>query len=234
MSNESISPERKKKLAELRPSGSMGFRLVKRVVDIVGSAILMIPIGAVIGISAIAIKKEDGGPIFYMAERTGRFGKPFRMFKLRSMMVNAPDIRLSDGSTYNGDDDPRVTKFGKFARKTSIDELPQVINILKGDMSFIGPRPDTPMYLSQYTDEELIALTVRPGITGYNQALNRNSVLTKEKLKNDVYYVKHLSLGFDLKIIVMTIDTVMHHKNINRTDANKRDTYVLNNDGTRK
>lgn len=234
MSNESISPERKKKLAELRPSGSMGFRLVKRVVDIVGSAILMIPIGAVIGISAIAIKKEDGGPIFYMAERTGRFGKPFRMFKLRSMMVNAPDIRLSDGSTYNGDDDPRVTKFGKFARKTSIDELPQVINILKGDMSFIGPRPDTPMYLSQYTDEELIVLTVRPGITGYNQALNRNSVLTKEKLKNDVYYVKHLSLGFDFKIIVMTIDTVMHHKNINRTDANKRDTYVLNNDGTRK
>lgn len=137
MSNESISPERKKKLAELRPSGSMGFRLVKRVVDIVGSAILMIPIGAVIGISAIAIKKEDGGPIFYMAERTGRFGKPFRMFKLRSMMVNAPDIRLSDGSTYNGDDDPRVTKFGKFARKTSIDELPQVINILKGEKDII-------------------------------------------------------------------------------------------------
>ena len=111
------------------------------------------------------------------------FGKTFKMFKLRSMKVNAPDIRLADGSTYNGDDDPRVTKFGKFARKTSIDELPQVINILKGDMTFIGPRPDTPVGSAAYTEEEKIILTVRPGVTGYNQAVNRNSVLTKEKRK---------------------------------------------------
>src|SRR5699024_990117 len=165
----------------------------------------------------IFIKVEDGGPIFYMAERTGRFGIPFKMYKLRSMKVNAPDIRLADGSTYNGEDDPRVTKFGKFARKTSIDELPQIINILKGDMSFIGPRPDTPMYLEKYTPEERIILTVRPGITGYNQAINRNSVLTKEKLKNDIFYVKHMSLLFDIKIIFMTISTVLRHKNINRT-----------------
>lgn len=233
MSNETISPELQKKLSELKPSGSLGFRFVKRAVDIAGSAILMIPIGAVIGVSAIAIKKEDGGPVFYIAERTGRFGKPFKMYKLRSMKVNAPDIRLADGSTYNSDDDPRVTKFGKFARKTSIDELPQVINILKGDMSFIGPRPDTPMYLSQYTDEERIVLTVRPGITGYNQALNRNSVLTKEKLKNDMYYVQHLSLGFELKIIFMTIDTVVRHKSINRSSIDKKNIYILNEDGTR-
>ena len=213
-----------------KPSGSLAYRFIKRMFDITCSAILMIPVGIVIGLSAVAIKAEDGGPVFYMASRTGRYGKPFKMFKLRSMKVNAPDIRLADGSTYNGDDDPRVTKFGKFARKTSIDELPQIINILKGDMTFIGPRPDTPMYLDKYTDEEKIVLTVRPGITGYNQAVNRNSVLTKEKLKNDIYYVEHLSLWFDIKIVFMTIATVLGHKNINRVDTDASETYVLQNE----
>lgn len=122
----------------LKPSGSLIYRFVKRVFDIMCSVILLIPIGVVIAISTVLIKLEDGGPIFYMAARTGRFGKPFKMFKLRSMKVNAPDIRLADGSTYNGEDDPRVTKFGKFARKTSIDELPQIINVLKGDSGIIG------------------------------------------------------------------------------------------------
>ena len=200
------------------PSGSMAYRFIKRSFDIVCSAILMIPVGIVIGISAIAIKKEDNGPVFYMANRTGRYGKTFRMFKLRSMKVNAPDIRLADGSTYNGENDPRVTRFGKFARKTSIDELPQIINIFKGDMTFIGPRPDTPIGSAAYTEKEKIVLTVRPGVTGYNQAVNRNAVLTKEKLKNDIYYVEHLSLWFDIKIVFMTIATVLEHKNINRTN----------------
>lgn len=213
-----------------KPSGSLAYRFIKRAFDIMCSTLLMIPVGIVIGISAIAIKVEDGGPVFYMANRTGRYGKPFKMLKLRSMKVNAPDIRLADGSTYNGDDDLRVTKFGKFARKTSIDELPQIINILKGEMTFIGPRPDTPMYLDKYTDEEKIILTVRPGVTGYNQAVNRNSVLTKEKLKNDIFYVEHLSLWFDIKIVFMTIVTVLGHKNINRVNTDDNGTYVLEND----
>lgn len=217
---------------EMKPSGSLPFRAIKRTFDLLCSLILMIPIGIVIVISAIFIKAEDGGPVFYMAERTGRFGIPFRMYKLRSMKVNAPDIRLADGSTYNGEDDPRVTRFGRFVRKTSIDELPQVINILKGDMSFIGPRPDTPMYLDKYTDEERMVLTVRPGITGYNQAINRNAVLTKEKLKNDVYYVKHLSLWFDIKIVFMTVITVLNHRNINRSTVTDGDTYILEEDKT--
>ena len=215
--------------SEMKPSGSYLYRFIKRLFDVFVSAILMIPIGIVIGISGLIIYFEDKGPVFYMADRTGRFGKIFKMYKLRSMKVNAPDIRLADGSTYNGDDDPRVTRFGKFARKTSIDELPQVINVLKGDMTFIGPRPDTPVGSAEYTDEEKIILTVRPGITGYNQAINRNSVLTKEKLKNDIYYVKHLSLWFDIKIIFMTIATVLGHKNINRADSNIEDTYILEN-----
>ena len=207
-------------------SGSLVFRFTKRTFDILLSLILMIPVILIVIISYIFIKIEDGGPLFYKAERTGLFGIPFKMYKLRSMKENAPDIRLEDGSTFNGDDDPRVTKFGKFARKTSIDELPQIINVLKGDMSFIGPRPDTPMYLDKYTDEEKIIFTVRPGITGYNQAINRNSVLTKEKLENDVYYVKHLSLFFDFKIIFMTINTIIMRKNINRNYEESKDTFV--------
>ena len=218
---------------KMKPSGSVIYRFIKRLFDVVVSAILMIPIGIVILVSAIFIKAEDNGPVFYMADRTGRFGKVFKMYKLRSMKANAPDIRLADGSTYNGDDDPRVTKFGKFARRTSIDELPQTINILKGDMTFIGPRPDTPIGSAAYTDEEKIILTVRPRITGYNQAVNRNSVLTKEKLKNDIYYVKHQSLWFDIKIVFMTIATVLGHKNINRTDISTENAYVLEKDGTK-
>ncbi|MDB1750811.1 sugar transferase [Enterococcus avium] len=194
------------------------YRFIKRSFDIIFSIFLIIPVGLVLLISAILIKIEDNGPLFYMADRTGRFGKPFKMFKLRSMKVDAPDIRLADGSTYNGKDDPRITKFGKFARKSSIDELPQIINILKGDMTFIGPRPDTPMYLDKYTEEEKIILTVRPGVTGYNQAINRNTVGTKEKLANDIYYVKHMSVKFDIRIIFMTIKIVLNGKDVYRSD----------------
>lgn len=204
---------------KMKVASNLFYRIIKRFFDIIFSLILLIPIGLIILISAIVIKIEDRGPVFYMAERTGRNGKTFRMFKLRTMKVNSPDIRLSDGSTYNGDDDPRVTKFGRFARKTSIDELPQVINIILNHMTFVGPRPDTPIGLAAYTEEEKVILRVKPGITGYNQALHRNSVLTKEKLKNDVYYVEHLSLLFDIKIVLMTIGTVLGRKNINRNVA---------------
>lgn len=211
-----IDKQLKQEVNNLRPSGNLFYRFIKRGCDIIIAFILMIPVSIIIAISALLIKIEDGGPVFYMATRTGRYGKPFKMFKIRSMKVNAPDIRLPDGSTYNGKDDPRVTRFGRFARKTSIDEVPQVINVIKGDMSFIGPRPDTPIYLDKYTEDEKIILTVRPGITGYNQVVNRNSVLTKEKLKNDIFYVKNLSLRFDIKIFFMTIFTVLSHRNVNR------------------
>lgn len=189
---------------------------IKRTFDILLSILLIIPVFIIIIISGILIKLEDGGTIFYNTERIGKYGKIFRMYKLRTMKENSPDIRLKDGSTYNSDNDPRLTKFGRIARKTSIDELPQIINVLKGDMSFIGPRPDTPAYLDKYTNDELIILTVRPGITGYNQAINRNSVLTKEKLRNDIHYVKNLSISLDIKILFMTFVTVLFSKNVNR------------------
>lgn len=164
----------------------------------------------------IAIKLDDGGPLFHMASRIGKDGRIFKMYKFRSMIVNAPDLRMEDGSTYNAEDDPRVTRVGRFLRKTSLDEIPQLLNVLIGDMALIGPRPDSAFYLKHYTPEERVILTVRPGITGWNQAVNRNSVGTKEKLQNDIYYVEHLSFAFDLKVIWLTVKTVLSHKDVYR------------------
>ena len=159
----------------------------------------------------------DKGPMFYSGMRLGRFGKPFPMHKFRSMKVNAPDVRLKDGSTYNGDDDPRVTKLGKFIRKTSLDEIPQILNVLKGDMSLIGPCPDPLDWLDKYKEEEKVFLNVRPGITGYNQAYFRNSADAQEKIDNDVYYAKNISFVLDVKIIFKTIKTVLFRENVNVT-----------------
>jgi len=162
----------------------------------------------------------DFGPVFYNGPRIGRGGKVFKMCKFRSMKVNAPDIRTADGSTYNGDDDPRVTKIGRFMRKTSIDEIPQFLNVLAGQMSFVGNRPDTPRMLDVYTEEQKVWLfKVKPGITGYSQAYYRNSTTNEEKIANDIYYAKHESFAFDVRIILRTIKTVVCRENINRSDA---------------
>lgn len=188
----------------------------KRLIDFC-IAIVSFPFVLMLCLSVwIAIKCDDGGPLFHMASRIGRNGQIFKMYKFRSMIVNAPDLRMEDGSTYNAEDDPRVTKVGRFLRRTSIDEVPQLINVLIGDMALLGPRPDSAFYLEHYTPEERIILTVRPGISGWNQVVNRNSVGTKEKLKADIYYVNHLSFLFDCKVIWMTFKTVFSHKNVYR------------------
>lgn len=158
---------------------------------------------------------EDKGPIFYKATRIGKRGNMFSMYKFRSMKVNAPDIRLLSGDTFNGNNDPRVTKIGGFLRKNSIDELPQFLNVLNGTMSFIGPRPDTLDFLDIYEDKYPDILTIKPGLTGYNQAYFRNSIGGEEKMKNDNYYVEHLSLWMDTKIVFKTIKTVLFRENIN-------------------
>ncbi|MBO4843969.1 MAG: sugar transferase [Bacteroidales bacterium] len=188
----------------------------KRVIDFLLSFIALPFVLLLCVFVWIAVKCDDGGPLFYMASRIGKGGKIFKMFKFRSMKVNAPDIRLEDGSTYNAADDPRVTKVGKFLRSTSLDEVPQLLNVFLGHMALIGPRPDSAFYLEHYTPEERIILTVRPGITGWNQAINRNSVGTKEKLRNDIYYVQHLSFLFDLKVMWLTIKKVLSHNDVYR------------------
>ncbi len=187
---------------------------IKRLLDIVFSLIGIVFFIPILLIVSPLIWLEDRGSIFYNANRLGRDGKVFRMYKFRTMKENAPDIRNKDGSTYNGDDDPRLTRIGKILRKTSLDELPQLINVFIGNMSFIGPRPDLPEHIKQYDDVEKLKLNVLPGITGYNQAYYRNSIDWHERLKNDVYYVNHISFIFDLKIIFKTIFTVLLRKGI--------------------
>ena len=187
----------------------------KRLFDILGSLLALPFVLIIIIVVAPFIYLEDKGSIFYLAPRRGRYGKIFKMFKLRSMKMNAPDIRNADNSTYNSPDDPRITKIGKFIRKTSIDELPQFFNVLIGDMSFIGPRPvtiDRP--LEEYDEKRRTRLEVRPGITGYSQAYFRKSITNEEKLEKDAVYAQHVTFLGDFKIILATINTVVFRKNI--------------------
>lgn len=193
---------------------------LKRLFDIIIGLVALPFVLLLIVILGPMIYLTDRGPMFYNGPRIGLHGKVFKMCKFRSMKVNAPDIRTADGSTYNSDDDPRVTKIGRFMRKTSLDEIPQFLNVLAGQMSFVGNRPDTPRMLDVYTDEQKKWLLItKPGITGYSQAYYRNSTTNEEKIANDIYYAQHESLGMDVKIIFRTIKTVLFRENINRSDV---------------
>lgn len=179
-------------------------------------AVIALPIVLVVCIIFGAlIWLEDRGTIFYLAKRRGKDGTIFNMYKLRSMKVNAPDIRNKDNSTFNSADDPRVTKIGKLMRKISVDELPQVFNILKGDMSWIGPRPvTTDRPLSEYDQKRKDRLKVKPGITGYTQAYYRNNISQEDKLALDAKYAQKVTFLGDLKIFFKTIETVVCRKNV--------------------
>lgn len=189
-------------------------KYIKRLFDILLSLIALPFVLLAVLLAGIAIVIDDGFPVFYNAKRIGKDRKEYRMFKLRSMKNNAPDLRMEDGSTYNAPDDPRQTKVGRFLRKTSVDELPQVLNVLLGQMSFIGPRPDLPDEAQLYEPHEWHRLDVRPGITGYSQAYFRNSVPTKEKYKNDLYYVEHISFAMDIKILFQTVRSVLKSEGV--------------------
>lgn len=198
---------------------------LKRIIDIcVGLFALPIVILIIIVLGPI-IYLTDKGPIFYNANRAGKDYKPFKMFKLRSMYVNAPDIRNADGSTFNSENDPRVTPVGRFIRKTSLDEFPQFLNILIGNMSFIGPRPK--LYNPERKLEEMDELrqksySVKPGVTGYAQAYYRNSITNDEKIKWDAYYADNMSFWIDMKIIFQTFYSVIARKNINTEQSYKK------------
>ena len=189
-------------------------KYIKRLLDILCSLIALPFVAVIVLIAAIFIVIDDGFPVFYNANRIGKDRKEFRMFKLRSMKNNSPDLRMDDGSTYNAPDDPRQTRVGKLLRKTSVDELPQVLNVLLGHMSIVGPRPDLPDEALLYDEEEWHRLDVRPGITGYSQAYFRNSIPTKEKYRNDLYYVEHLSFLLDVKIILRTALSVLKSESV--------------------
>lgn len=194
---------------------------MKRSLDLLlslGGFPVLFPIGLVI---ALAIKWESTGPVFYRGVRVGRFGEPFRIFKFRTMVVNAEDI----GGSSTADNDPRITRIGTFLRKYKLDEFPQLINVVKGEMSFVGPRPEVQHYVTMFTEEERAILSVRPGITDWASLWNpdEGAILTgstypdkdylekirPEKIRLQLKYVRERSFWNDIKIILQTIRTVI-------------------------
>lgn len=194
-------------------------RYIKRILDII-ICIIGLPFFVILLIIfGLLIKIEDNGPIFYKADRIGKDSKLYKMYKFRSMKVNAPTILNKDGSTYSSKDDSRVTKIGKFMRETSIDETPQIINVLKGDMSIIGPRASLAGALGTYQEDEIDKMIVKPGITGYTQAYYRNGLSNREKRLNDAWYARNVSFWLDIKIFFRTIITIVKREGLYTNDG---------------
>lgn len=173
------------------------YKFFKRLIDILVSLSLIILSGIPMIIIAIIIKLEDGRDVFFRQDRTGKNGKIFKLYKFQSM--------IQDNIKLGANVENQITKFGKFLRKTSLDELPQLFNVLKGDMSLIGPRPWVTAYYDNFTDYQKRRVDVRPGITGLAQVNGRNNLTIFEKIDFDVEYVNKLSLWMDIKVIFLTI-----------------------------
>ncbi len=195
--------------------------MLKRLFDILFSSLGLIVVFPFLISSAIAIKLNSKGPVFYRGKRIGRYGKPFRIYKFRTMVVNAEKL----GGPSTADDDPRITKIGHLLRKLKLDELPQLINVIKGEMSFVGPRPEVQHYVDMFTEEEKAILNVRPGITDWASLWNPDEgailkgskdpekaymeKIRPKKLKLQLKYVRKRSFWIDLKIILLTLKTIM-------------------------
>jgi len=180
--------------------------MLKRVFDVLVSGFALLVLAPVFLLLAVLIKLDSRGPVFFRQNRVGLGGAPFRIFKFRSMVVDAPKL----GPFYTSAGDPRITRIGKLLRKTSLDELPQLLNVLLGEMSIVGPRPNVFEQRSQYTEEEWnLRNSVLPGITGLAQATKRSSATTEERNALDLDYVRHSSLVMDLRLILMTVRQVV-------------------------
>ncbi len=193
------------------------YEFFKRAMDIVCSGLALLVLSPVFLIIAIAVR-SDGGPAFYSQERVGKNGKLFRIYKFRSMCVNADSPEMlaklaalneMDGPAFKIKNDPRITKVGRFIRRTSLDELPQLINIFIGDMTIVGPRPPLVSEVAQYTDYQRQRLLVKQGLTCYWQCSGRNNINFEEWVELDLKYIRERSLWTDIKIILMTVPAVL-------------------------
>ena len=212
-----VEIERKSIKPEIRQR--MYKHFFKRFMDIVISLLALIVLSPLLLILAIAVKIDSPGPVVFKQQRIGRKGKVFNIYKFRSMCVGAEKI---GSGVYSGKGDKRVTKVGNFLRKTSADELLQLVNILKGDMSLIGPRPPLtyhPWPYEQYTEEQKRMFEVRPGITGWAQVNGRKEVEWHKRIELNVWYVEHLSFWLDIKIFFMTIFKVFSNADNENTGA---------------
>ena len=192
------------------------YKHVKRVFDIFAATIAAVILSPIMVVTAIAIKLDSPGPVIFKQDRLGLGGKVFRIYKFRSMCQGAEH---TGSGVYSGANDMRVTRVGKIIRATSIDELPQLFNIIKGDMSFIGPRPPLtyhPWDISEYTEEQFRMFSVRPGISVWAQVHGRKEVEWHERIRLNVWYVDHMSLLLDIKILFMTfIKVIKNDDNVN-------------------
>ena len=190
------------------------YAFLKRVMDIVGSVCAIVLFSPVMLFSVIMIKLTSPGPLIFKQERVGLHNRPFMMYKFRSMEVQAPE---KEKTRWTVKDDPRVTGFGKFMRKTSIDELPQLFNVLKGEMSLVGPRPERPFFVEKFKEEiprYMIKHQVRPGITGWAQVNGyRGNTSIRKRIEYDLYYIENWTLGLDIKILFLTIFKGFVNKN---------------------
>ena len=207
--------------SEVLAKESLLYSVTKRLIDIVGSLCGIILLSPLFLSIAILIKLEDPkGKVFFAQERNGRYPKTFKMYKFRSMVHNAEDL-LKDlmdrneqtGPVFKINDDPRITKVGKFIRKTSIDELPQLFNVLKGDMSLVGPRPPIPHEVDQYNSYQMQRLAVKPGLTCIWQVSGRNNIGFDEWVEMDIEYIKTRNLWLDIKLIFKTVGVLFGDDN---------------------
>ncbi len=206
---------------EVESKGSFSlYEICKRVMDILGAGCGLILLSPVIIIVAILVKFSSKGPVFFSQKRVGKNGKEFDMYKFRSMVVNAEELKEKlaaqnemSGPMFKMKDDPRVTKVGKFIRKTSLDELPQLWNVIKGDMSLVGPRPSLPKEVAQFEDWMYKRLWVKPGLTCYWQVSGRNNIDFEDWMKLDCKYVDERNLWIDIKLIFKTVGVLFGDKN---------------------
>jgi lipopolysaccharide/colanic/teichoic acid biosynthesis glycosyltransferase len=180
--------------------------MIRRAVDIVVSSLALALGSPVLALAMLAVRLESSGPALYSQQRAGRDGRPFEVLKLRTMVDGAEHIGA--GLAVNADD-PRVTRVGAFLRRTSLDELPNLVNVLRGDMSLIGPRPTLPVQVAQYTERQRGRLAIKPGITGWAQVNGRASLPWSERIELDLYYIEHRSLVLDLRILGRTLAMVL-------------------------
>ena len=200
-----------------KKASKINYMSVKRVFDLVISTIGLIILSPIFLILAIIVKLDSKGPVFFAHTRYGKNGKKFKMYKFRTMYENAQDM-IKDFTpeqmkewkeNFKLQDDPRITKVGKFLRKTSLDELPQIVNIIKGDLSIIGPRPVIEEELEKYGENKEKFLSVTPGLTGYWQANGRSSTTYEQRMEMELYYIDHISPKLDFKIFFKTIESVI-------------------------
>lgn len=196
------------------PLTNTGNAFIKRMADIFGSLFGILITSPIMLFCAIMVKLTSPGPIIFKQERVGLHNKPFFMYKFRSMAQQAPS---EEKKAWTTKDDPRVTKFGRLMRKTSLDELPQLFNILKGDMSLVGPRPERPLFVEKFKEEiprYMVKHQVRPGLTGWAQVNGyRGDTSIRKRIEHDIYYIENWSVWFDIKIIIMTFFTGFINKN---------------------